>query len=635
MSLEPAVHSRSSANGFGRRRGEREMGTRLENKSQSGKSNAGRKLTNAGSKSGSYENSPSRDRLVYLSTCTIGNQVEVQLKNGDIYSGIFHATNAEKDFGVILKMARMIKDGGSRGQKSSAESLSRAPLKTIIIHSKELVQVIAKQVSISRDGSLDDIRSEKQKELMIDSHISQSRHVEAGRELAPWVPDEDVPQRPELENIFDGPWKSRGWDQFRANEALFGVKSTFDEELYTTKLERGSLTREREKEAQRIAREIEGEETLDLHLAEERGLPLSENSGIDDETRFSSVNRGKAVDDSSYEENEDVLFDTHNDETFGGSSESVITSSADWTNEKRNDVARVLSSSSAVDQAQSSQSIAGVDLSRSGSYDHTSQLASESLESSLSTASESRINKNQPSEQGVVDEANEFVEKQALVEEAQMSKYDDSQLSLMEKKDNSDKGLSPNANSNASSHVSSKGHEKSTSNDLKGGPVPGKTQTVNSHGRPGSSVSSSSDGTLAASAPGPGLSPSSSMGSMSSEKSTLNPHAKEFKLNPNAKSFVPSPTPVRPPSPVADGSYYFPHNMPGVPQMPSMPVGIGINHSFAHQHVMYPQAGPLQAPQTYFHPNQSQYQQMIMGQHRPVLYMPNYQPEMPYKGREY
>lgn len=51
---------------------------------------------------------------------------------------------------------------------------------------------------------------------------------------------------------------------------LFGVKTTFNEELYTTKLERGPQMRELEKEAMRIAREIEGEETHDLHLAEVR-----------------------------------------------------------------------------------------------------------------------------------------------------------------------------------------------------------------------------------------------------------------------------------------------------------------------------------------------------------------------------
>lgn len=46
-----------------------------------------------------YE-SPLCDRLVYLTTCLLGHHVEVQVKNGSIYSGIFHAANAEKDFGM-------------------------------------------------------------------------------------------------------------------------------------------------------------------------------------------------------------------------------------------------------------------------------------------------------------------------------------------------------------------------------------------------------------------------------------------------------------------------------------------------------------------------------------------------------
>ena len=61
---------------------------------------------------------------------------------------------------------------------------------------------------------------------------------------------------------------------------LFGVKSTFDEELYTTKLERGPQMKELERKAVRIAREIEGEETRDLHLAEVRLSLMSFSASI-------------------------------------------------------------------------------------------------------------------------------------------------------------------------------------------------------------------------------------------------------------------------------------------------------------------------------------------------------------------
>lgn len=43
-------------------------------------------------------------------------------------------------------MARLTKDAPVRGQKATAESVSKAPSKTLIIPAKELVQVIAKVV---------------------------------------------------------------------------------------------------------------------------------------------------------------------------------------------------------------------------------------------------------------------------------------------------------------------------------------------------------------------------------------------------------------------------------------------------------------------------------------------------------
>lgn len=45
--------------------------------------------------------SPSHDRLLYVATSLIGLPVDVQMKNGSIFSGIFHATTDEKEFGMF------------------------------------------------------------------------------------------------------------------------------------------------------------------------------------------------------------------------------------------------------------------------------------------------------------------------------------------------------------------------------------------------------------------------------------------------------------------------------------------------------------------------------------------------------
>ncbi|GMI72369.1 CTC-interacting domain 4 [Hibiscus trionum] len=643
MNIQQALLPKSSSNGFARRRGDREGGVRLENKVQSGKSNQGRIQTTgavAGGKIGGYESS-SRDRLVYLTTCLIGHMVEVQVKNGSVYTGIFHATDAEKDFGIILKMARMIKEGTLQGNKAVTEFVSKAPTRILIIPAKELVQVIAKDVAVTSDGFASELQHEKHQELLIDSVISQSHHVGMERELKPWVPDEDYQQCPELENIFAGSW-NRNWDQFETNQKLFGVQSTFDEELYTTKLERGPQMRELEKEAMRIAREIEGEETQDLHLAEERGLDLHDNFDVDEEMRYSSVFRGRGIDDSGYEEEEDIMLDSHNIETFGDSSDSLNRGPADLTSLQSHDGVRMSSRASFVDETPSSQVAAiGADLNHTGLNDQAKQLASEFLSETLSVyGSESRSQDNLLREHGGGSDAKEFAQKRPPSEDRQLSDSIDSQSLLNDKYDGADKsGPSGNPTTHPQSNSIPKVSEKpASSGELSEGPastkVTGETHSVNSRGQPGSSTSSNSDSVAAVSASSaPGLSPSSSMGSLSSEKSTLNPHAKEFKLNPNAKSFKPFQTSVRPPSPVSDGSFYYQTQVSPVPHM-HMPVNFGIGPSFpGHQPVVFnPQVAPMQSPQAYFHPTGPQYgQQMLLGQ-RPVMY---YQPEMQYKGRDY
>ncbi|XP_010534936.1 PREDICTED: polyadenylate-binding protein-interacting protein 3-like isoform X4 [Tarenaya hassleriana] len=619
MNMQPVLRPRSSANGFSHRRAEREGGM---SKAHPVNSLPVKPPNTVVSGEAACLENPSRDRLVYLATCMIGHPVEVQLKNGSLYSGIFHAADVEKDFGIILKMACLIKEGTSRAQKSRSEFVSKPPSKTLIIPADELVQVVAHELSITRDGMSDALKCEKPSDLLTDSSISQSSRVDMGRELKPWVPDEDFPECPELEDVFDGPW-NRGWDQFEVNKTLFGVKSTFNEELYTTKLERGPKTRELEEQAIRIAREIEGESTRDIHIAEERGLQLNETFDTDEETKYSSVHRVEEFDDSGLKDEEDILLDSCNNLTFGDTSASDGNKSAssggkaneeawggDLSTQRNLSTDQSCSISGKIVQEHVSEQ-PSKDLSAPDSNIRTEIQLSEQRSSSLEVADNDR----QPSEESV-------------------SGLGDSQPSLNESEED----------------ISKSGKAVGTViSDLLPPPKAGKPKPESTSGHPNSSASATSEtGNAAPSASSrSGLSPSSSVGSLTSEKSTLNPNAKEFKLNPNAKSFKPSSqSATRPPSPVADGSFYYPP--PVIPQMMPL-VGYGMGQVFhGQQPIMYtPQLSPMQAPPqtTYFPPNapQPQYphqQHMMLGQQpRPtVVYMPPYQPqpEMPYgRGRDY
>lgn len=80
-----------------------------------------------------------------------------------------------------------------------------------------------------------------------------------------------------------------GWDQFEVNRTKFGVKSTYDENLYTKRIDYSSMTPEQIAKAERIAREIEGTVSSNIHFQEERGQAMEQE--LDEEDRFSGVRR--------------------------------------------------------------------------------------------------------------------------------------------------------------------------------------------------------------------------------------------------------------------------------------------------------------------------------------------------------
>ena len=77
------------------------------------------------------------------------------------------------------------------------------------------------------------------------------------------------------------------WDQFKANEELFNVNATYDENLYTTQLDKSAMDAKKIAEAERIAREIETSVTDNIHLAEERGHKIE--TDFDEEDLYSGV----------------------------------------------------------------------------------------------------------------------------------------------------------------------------------------------------------------------------------------------------------------------------------------------------------------------------------------------------------
>ena len=84
-----------------------------------------------------------------------------------------------------------------------------------------------------------------------------------------------------------------GWDQFAANESKYGVSTSYDENIYTTQIDRSDPRyKQLEDRAARIAREIEGTAPANAHVAEERRQDAQGgDAGMDEEEKYSGVRR--------------------------------------------------------------------------------------------------------------------------------------------------------------------------------------------------------------------------------------------------------------------------------------------------------------------------------------------------------
>lgn len=93
-----------------------------------------------------------------------------------------------------------------------------------------------------------------------------------GRQLEKWEP-EGADSGLGLEE--ESAHETGKWDQFKANEELFGVRTSFNMEIYTAKLD-ASKSRFSYAEADKLAKEISKDPTI------RRVLPDGQQSTIDD-----------------------------------------------------------------------------------------------------------------------------------------------------------------------------------------------------------------------------------------------------------------------------------------------------------------------------------------------------------------
>ncbi|KAK4228294.1 PAB1-binding protein 1 [Podospora fimiseda] len=149
------------------------------------------------------------------------------------------------------------------------------------------IRVVPGNASNKNDGK---IANGNKSKLQTDSMISGGRFgVE--RELQAW----NGGSGPSIDmSLEKSSASSRGWDQFKANENLFGLKTDYDENIYTTTINRDAPDYQQKAAiADRKAREIERSAAVTQHVAEERVMDFTGggDDNEDEEDKYSGVRR--------------------------------------------------------------------------------------------------------------------------------------------------------------------------------------------------------------------------------------------------------------------------------------------------------------------------------------------------------
>ena len=94
-----------------------------------------------------------------------------------------------------------------------------------------------------------------------------------------------------LEDDLNDKDNDANWDQFEINKKKYNVVSTYDENLYTTKLDKSKITKEQNDYAEKIYNEIKNSSynEKNIHILEDRGIIDEKDGDFDEEDKYSSV----------------------------------------------------------------------------------------------------------------------------------------------------------------------------------------------------------------------------------------------------------------------------------------------------------------------------------------------------------
>ncbi|KAL9065000.1 MAG: hypothetical protein Q9157_007630 [Trypethelium eluteriae] len=252
------------------------------------KSSPPAKSTQPQAKGPSASEKQANDMILYMMANFTGMLSTLTMKTGEQFTGVFSGVNFDaSDPHYILKMVKRsqsVSNATNGSGSSSDEYLGAGEDHMLTFSTAEVVDLMVSEVVLEKsthknqNGVVSPFRT--------DADISGNLAIRE-RNLQRWEPGADSNADLSLDDSGSG-----GWNQFEANERLYGVTTSYDENLYTTTIDRSDPKySQMAAKAEKLAREIEGSNAMNAHVAEERGGKNADDFGLDEEDKYSGVKR--------------------------------------------------------------------------------------------------------------------------------------------------------------------------------------------------------------------------------------------------------------------------------------------------------------------------------------------------------
>ena len=221
-------------------------------------------------------------RFYSLILNSLGEKIRINLISGDTIEGLLYTVDPKNNEYLIINNPRRFSRTGV--PLFLKESLLKIYFHEISTINYELTNLIPQNQN-----------KNKINDFMIDSQISKKNYISKKEEKLVKYEIKEEDNNKYLNQKLEDENDDENWDQFELNKKMYNVVSTYDENLYTTKLDKDKISEEEKIIVDKMYKEIMSSDSKekDLQVLEDRGIIKQKEDEFDEEDKYSSVIKDK------------------------------------------------------------------------------------------------------------------------------------------------------------------------------------------------------------------------------------------------------------------------------------------------------------------------------------------------------